>query len=432
MLDWYVDADRTVERWEEVWRCAILRSLVSHLLWGDRLDVDDEQRDRLESFGGLFPRYREREPIYSQVIDIIEQAGHQAALDGYLVDRRWSELERLAGDIMRQAKPVCFYVDALDDKFENAPYQWLLCQLGLFKAVMSFLREQKLGGRLHVVIGVRDIVLSSTMGSEHLTKYLESPWIRTLEWDRTAIVYFIEHKLAELDEEYLMAPDASTSVERWLGIGKIRNEARDQEEDMVDYLLRHTRLIPRDIVVLGNKLCELIDHARHHGQPFLAEHEVREVVQQAARRFGQEELLIAANHLTAEAMPPGAEGEGYAEFYTGEMQPGRPYQKRVARTLADLIGTLEHDRFGRERMAQFEDEACLLMDTRCSVPDVLWRHGLLGFVEGSVRDGRVVFYSAAREDRLELPPNKRGYALHPILIDTVDDLKGVGRPVHPY
>ncbi|MGZ4251094.1 MAG: hypothetical protein ACXVUE_22665 [Solirubrobacteraceae bacterium] len=49
-----------------------------------------------------------------------------------------------------------------------------------------------------------------------------------------------------------------------------------------------------------------------------------------------------------------------------------------------------------------------------------------------MREGRVVFYSAAREDRLNLPRNKRAYALHPIMIDTIDGIRGIGEPVEPY
>ena len=61
---------------------------------------------------------------------------------------------------------------------------WLKCQEGLFYQVMRMLRDHKLGGRLHVVICIRDIVMSSVYRSEHAPRYYNEPHIRVLNWDR--------------------------------------------------------------------------------------------------------------------------------------------------------------------------------------------------------------------------------------------------------
>ena len=228
-----------------------------------------------------------------------------------------------------------------------------------------------------------------------------------------------------------MEPDAENSIERWLGLTTIYNEARQRDEDLKRYLLRHTRLIPRDVVVLGNMLCELIDQARHEQQPFLSQHEIRQIVRQAARRFGHEELCVVANHLTAEAMPFGAGDDGYADFYTGG-RGAEAFPIAIADRLAEMLAVVEHDRFSKVRLDALAEELHDLIDTRADPIDVLWLHGLLGYIEGPMREGRVVFYSAAREDRLRLPRNKRAYALHPIMIDTIDGIRGIGDPVEPY
>jgi hypothetical protein len=432
MLEWYPGEDTAIERWQELWRCAILRSLASHILGSKDLSSPREPELR-ERFGDLFPDFEEPESIYTQVSDIIETARHRDGLDRYLARREWGNLERLVGDVLRETKPVCFYLDALDEKFENAPRHWLLCQLGLLGAVITYLRDTRLGGRLHIVIGVRDIVFSSTQMTEHATKYVESHAIRTLDWDRPAIDYFLQRKLEDLDRDHLMDPEAEDLMQRWLGLKEITNEARDQSEDIREYLLRHTRLIPRDVVILGNMLCGLISQARHEGQTFLAEYEIRQRVSQAARRFGTEELRVTANHLTAEAMPQDAETQGYADFYTGEVPQGKAFQNAIADKLTGLLARLEYDRFDRDSMLDFAQRAREMLDTKADPVDVLWQHGLLGYIDGdAIPTGRVVFYSATHEDRLTLPQGKVGYALHPILIDTVDELRGVGSPVHPY
>ena len=178
-------------------------------------------------------------------------------------------------------------------------------------------------------------------------------------------------------------------------------------------------------------LCGLIDQAHHEQQPFLSEHEIRQVVRHAAGRFGREELCVVANHLTAEAMPAGAADDGYAAFYTGG-RGAEAFPLAIAERLAEMLSVVEQDRFGRARLEMLAEDMRDLIETRADPLDVLWRHGLLGYIEGPMREGRVVFYSAAREDRLNLPRNKRAYALHPIMIDTIDGIRGIGEPVEPY
>ena len=89
-------------------------------------------------------------------------------------------------------------------------------------------------------------------------------------------------------------------MERWLGIRTIVNTACGETELLEDCLLRHTRLIPRDVVQLGNKLCDVIDRVRYDmDNPVLLEEDIRSVVRVEAMRFANEELLGVANHITA-------------------------------------------------------------------------------------------------------------------------------------
>jgi hypothetical protein len=431
MLEWYRDERTAVERWEEVWDRAVMRSVVSHILTAPKLDAP-LQDDVRAAAADLCPEYTGPETIYAQVADIVGTRKHRTELDDYLGARGWENLRRLVGTSLAGAKPVCFYLDALDEKFEHAPRQWLICQLGLFNAVMKLQRDARVGPRLHIVIGVRDIVFSSTQMSEHATKYLGSDSIRTLGWDWHAIEYFLGHKLQDLTPAHLMDTEADEPTVRWLGMTSIRNEARQRDEDPTRYILRHTRLIPRDVVVLGNMLCELIDHAKHEDQPFLSTDEVRETVHKAARAFGDEELFIVANHLIAESMPEGAVEGGYSDFYTDDTPVTSAYPGTIADRLREKLGVLREDRFTKPRLEDFAEEAADLIETRADALDVLWQHGLLGYVEGPRKAGRVVFYSASREDRLTLPRDRAAYGVHPIMIDTVEGIRGIGEVVQPY
>src|SRR6266513_942427 len=190
-----------VEKWMQIWERAIMRSLASHLLCRPELrqQLRDEQADEIKHvYARLLDDFRRPRSIYSQVRDIINQRHTAHQLSAYLDDPLWDDLEDLLGDVVGQCKPIYFYLDALDEEFSHAPMYWLKCQEGLFYQVMRLLRDHKLGGRLHIVICIRDIVMSSVYRSEHAPRYYNEPHIRVLTWDRSSLLYLLQRKLQRL------------------------------------------------------------------------------------------------------------------------------------------------------------------------------------------------------------------------------------------
>jgi hypothetical protein len=413
IADWETNPVATIERWQDIWKRAILSSLVSHILYSADpvlYRVRDEYGDELRARGSdLLPDDESPESVYDAVRDIVGTYHAKKRVRAFLADRRWGSLERELTQALQTCPPICFYLDALDHRFHHAPRPWMLCQLGLFETVMDLLRDRRFGSRLHVIIGLRDVVFSAIQSTEHATKYVENDHIRMLDWNRDAIEYFLQNKLSALPERYHLGSHDSQFVERWLGMGEITNEARKQIERIETYLLRHTRLIPRDIVVLGNTLCETIDRVRAHGQSFLMEEDVRQAVKAAAQRFGREQLNIVANHLTAIAMPRGAAHHYYDEVYTSEgldaLEGGQAYQEVIADELGELIATLRRDRFSKEQLADFANAARAKFGWVQDLPSILWQNGLLGYIDGPVRTGSTVFFATTREDSLHLPMN---------------------------
>lgn len=435
VAEWFPDQGQAIEKWEGIWRAATLSSLVSHLLFVPDLRPSDASATAQlrHNFQRLLPAFTQKESIYVQVVDILQRHDSRNDLDSFLADRQWSALEGLIEELLSSAKPVCFYLDALDEYFEHAPRQWLACQLGLFQVVMMFLKNPRIGGRLHIVIGVRDIVFSSRLASEHKTKFLNSTNIRTLDWDRDAVTHLLNQKLMALPPEYQMKPDATEPLEQWLGHTEITN-GLGEPEPLLNYLLRHTRLIPRDIVQMGNALCFAIDKSADFNQPFLAHDDIRRAVRHVAREFGEESLLMVANQVTADTMPLGAHEGGYADIYTGEFQEdvihGKALQEALAAHLGEMLATFRIIRFSRNALEEFEKRTPPIMGRGEDLLNTLWHHGLLGHIDGPVKTGSVTFYDAASpNDAMQLPRGHRGYALHPILIDAIPGLKGTGVPV---
>ena len=238
-----------VEKWMQIWERAIMRSLVSHLLRNPNLrqQVRDDQAAEIEqSYGRLLGDFRRPRSIYSEVRDIINQQRGAHQLSAYLDDPLWDDLEDLLGEVLSQCKPIYFYLDAIDEEFSHAPMYWLKCQEGLFYQVMRLLRDHKLGGRLHVVVCIRDIVMSSVYRSEHAPRYYNEPHIRVLTWDRSSLLYLLEQKLRRLPASLLMQRSTSghPTIHDWLGVNGSW-PGPNGDASIEDYLLSHTRLIPR-------------------------------------------------------------------------------------------------------------------------------------------------------------------------------------------
>jgi Protein tyrosine and serine/threonine kinase len=411
-----------VEKWMQIWERAIMRSLASHLLCRPELrqQVPDEQADELEhAYARLLDDFRRPRSIYSQVRDIINQRHTAHQLSTYLDDPLWDDLEDLLGEVVSRCKPIYFYLDALDEEFSHAPMYWLKCQEGLFYQVMRLLRDHKLGGRLHIVVCIRDIVMSSVYRSEHAPRYYNEPHIRVLTWDRSSLLYLLQRKLQRLPPSLLMrrATSGPPTIGDWLGING-HWPGPDGDGSIEDYLLSHTRLIPRDIISLGNDLNEEVLRQKQAGHEGLPPAALARVVQRCAKRFGDSQLAQCANQISSDLMPKNAALHDYSELFTSTQAYISGVQEDV-RSFVRLIGV---DRFSRADLVALQEMADLHFEKATDLASVLWQNGLLGYIDES---GRRRFYSMGDIEQFHFPPEVDTYVLHPCLVNTVGGIRHV-------
>ncbi len=409
-----------VEKWMQIWDRAIMRSLVSHLLRRPELrqQLRDEQIDEIEhSYTRLLDDFRRPRTIYSQVRDIINprQTAHQ--LSTYLDDPLWDDLEDLLGEVVGQCRPVYFYLDAVDEEFSHAPMYWLKCQEGLFYQIMRLLRDPRLGGRLHVVVCIRDIVMSSVYRSEHAPRYYNEPHIRVLTWDRGSLLYLLQQKLKRLPPSLLMrrASTGSPTIRDWLGVNG-EWDGPDGVEPIEDYLLSHTRLIPRDIISLGNELNEEVLRQKQAGNEGLPPAALRTVVQRCAKRFGDSQLAQCANQISSDLMPENAALHDYSELFTSTQS----YITGVQDDLRSFVRLIGVDRFSRADLEALQEVADLHFQQATGLASVLWQNGLLGYVDES---GRRRFYSMGDVEEFHFPPDVATFVLHPCLVYAVGGIR---------
>jgi hypothetical protein len=411
-----------VEKWMQIWDRAIMRSLASHLLRRPELrqQLRDEQADEIEhAYARLLDDFRRPRSIYGQVRDIINQPQTAHQLSTYLDDPLWDDLEDLLGEVIGQCKPIYFYLDAVDEEFSHAPMYWLKCQEGLFYQVMRLLRDHKLGGRLHVVICIRDIVMSSVYRSEHAPRYYNEPHIRILTWDRSSLLYLLQQKLRRLPPSLLMRrpADGPPTIRDWLGVDGYW-PGPDGDGTIEDYLLSHTRLIPRDIISLGNELNEEVLRQKQAGRDGLPVAALQEVVQRCAKRFGDSQLAQCANQISSDLMPENAALHNYSELFTSTQAYITGVQEDV-RSFVRMIGV---DRFSRADLEALQEVVDLHFEKATNLATVLWQNGLLGYIDET---GRRRFYSMGDVEEFHLPPDVGAYVLHPCLVHTVGGIRHV-------
>jgi Protein tyrosine and serine/threonine kinase len=411
-----------VEKWMQIWERAIMRSLASHLLRRPELrqQLSDEEADEIEhSYARLLEDFRRPRSIYSHVRDIINQRQNAHQLSQYLDDPLWDDLEDLLGEVLCHCKPIYFYLDALDEEFSHAPMYWLKCQEGLFYQVMRLLRDHKLGGRLHVVICIRDIVMSSVYRSEHAPRYYNEPHIRVLTWDRSSLLYLLGQKLRRLPPSLLMRrATGGPSIRDWLGVNGDW-PGPDGDGPIEDYLLSHTRLIPRDIISLGNELSEEVLRQKQAGREGLPATALQGVVQRCAKRFGDSQLAQCANQISSDLMPKNAALQEYSELFTSTQAYISGVQEDV-RSFVRMIGV---DRFPRGDLTALQEVADLHFEQATDLASVLWQNGLLGYVDES---GLHRFYSMGDVEQFHFPPEAAMYVLHPCLAHAVGGIEHVG------
>ncbi|HJY00078.1 MAG TPA: serine/threonine-protein kinase, partial [Streptosporangiaceae bacterium] len=275
-------------------------------------------------------------------------------------------------------------------------------------------------GRLHVVVCIRDIVMSSVYRSEHAPRYYNEPHIRVLTWDRSSLLYLLQRKLARLPPSLLMrrAATGPPTISDWLGVNG-HWPGPDGDGPIGDYLLSHTRLIPRDIISLGNDLNEEVLRTKQAGHQGLSPAALQRVVQRCAKRFGDSQLAQCANQISSDLMPAGAALHDYSELFTSTQAYISGVQEDV-RSFVRLIGV---DRFSRADLEALQEVADLHFEKATDLPSVLWQNGLLGYVDES---GRRRFYSMGDVEEFHFPPDVATYVLHPCLVYTVGGIRHVG------
>ena len=147
--------------------------------------------------------------------------------------------------------------------------------------------------------------------------------------------------------------------------------------------LRHTRLIPRDLVEIGNSLSNAVLRAKQSDDGPPSQRSIRDTVAAAAAAFGNDQIQQCANQISADPAPSKSGQYGYAGLYVGSHAYIRD---EIVEALREALLLLGVDRFDASSLECARDLLRQHFDGQTDLATVLWQNGLLGFV--GKRNGR--------------------------------------------
>ena len=433
VTSWYLDNDSEADEvWRRLWKLAVLRAIYTHVFFSDSFNKGDKALAKylkgrhakfVEDCVRVIPTQRVPTSVYTQLASIIKRFNSPKDLQEFTHDTQWDDFEYGIAELVKRTKPFYFFIDQLDDDFANAPYHWLKCQIGLFNAIFRFVRDDTLGGKLHIVACIREVVYSYILQSQHGNKYLAESKIKVLRWDKKLSRHFLEKKIETISNKYFAKKSNVKDVESFFGVDKVILVRRNKmPEDIRSYVLRHTMLLPREIINIGNIFCE---EKRSLDSPDQAEKAVKQAVSRVAKLLAREQLKMASILISNRWIYNGAVEQGTVNIYTDES-----VLNSIQNNLCNLIRSIGVDRFENKLLARAERKKKSFGFEPTDYPlTALFRVGLLGYIEIDT-DGRPheTFFSESRKAQYQLRMDYEKYVFHSCLIDELE-ITPIGEPV---
>ena len=371
--------------WAKVWLAAIAVATLKHVGATDDLKLNV----RLTSLI--------RDPQLHSVIDHFVR----------LLDFTPSELQRCATDTdghlvprLRALKsPVTIFIDGIDEYFnkhvEDLPTQpsvtgelhpnvWYFAQLGLVEVAYQL---RRINHHLKVFAAIRKEAYARLPQRTAMVQQYRGSAVDIVYSPESLREIFVNNvRLVKSDR--MVQPDRVRAhpLQAFLGRASVTDTYTREEEDVFEYVCRHTLLRPRDLMTIGERLGALRPDERRN------EHRMMEAVNQAATEIAHEYL--------AEIAP-----------YVGDLELDRLFHLLPGQVLtrAEVEALIEEHADGT---AGGKDVFC-----------ALYRVGLLGYVQHDrVRGEWRQRFLRPGEATLEtngVLPRATHYLLHPVLSDVI-------------
>jgi hypothetical protein len=375
--------------WSKVWLAAIAVAALKHV----------------GAAGGL--------KVNTKLGSLIADSQLHSVIDHFvrLLDLSPGDLQRIATDVdghlvprLRALKsPVTIFVDGIDEYFnkhiedpavnpsvtgELSPDVWYFSQVGLVEVAYQI---RRINHHLKVFAAIRKEAYARLPQRTAMSQQYRGTAVDIAYTPESLREIFVNNiRLVKTDRMVLQERVKTNPLEAFLGRTYVTDTYTREQEDVFEYLCRHTLLRPRDLMTIGERLVALRPDERRN------EHRFKETVTQAAVEIAHEYL--------AEIAP-----------YIGRLD------------LAEIFRRVPGHILTRTEVETIIDDPSAEAN-KDGLP-ALYRVGLLGYVQHDLVRGewRQRFLhpgEATLEPNGVLPPATH-YLIHPILYGVI----GQGNPV---
>ena len=276
--------------WSKVWLCAVALAALK----------------QAGQAGGL--------KVNTRLASLVADAQLHSVIDHFvrLLDFTPGDLQRIATDtdghlvprLRTLNKPLAIFVDGIDEYFnkhveetpvnpsvtgELSPDVWYFAQLGLVEVAYQL---RRINHRLKVFAAIRKEAYARLPQRTAMSQQYRGSAVDIVYQPESLREIFVNNvRLVKADRMVLPARARTNPLVAFLGRTSVVDTYTREEEDVFEYLCRHTLLRPRDLMTIGDRLVALRPDARRH------EHLMMEAVQHAAREIAHEYLAEIAPYI---------------------------------------------------------------------------------------------------------------------------------------
>ena len=347
--------------------------------------------------------------VNARLTNLIGDAQLHSVIDHFvrLLDFTPSELQRVATDTdghlvprLRALKsPLTIFIDGIDEYFnkhiedlsinpsvagELSPDVWYFAQLGLVEVAYQI---RRINHHLKVFAAIRKEAYARLPQRTAMVQQYRGTAVDIVYSPESLREIFVNNiRLVKGDRMVLPERARTNPLEAFLGRTSVTDTYTREQEDVFEYVCRHTVLRPRDLMTIGDRLVALRPDERRN------EHRLKQAVHEAATEIAHEYL--------AEIAP-----------YVGNLE----LEQLFHRLPGHILTRAEVEAIFSEHSADASDGK--------NAFHALYRVGLLGYVQHDLVRGewRQRFLrpgEATLEPNGVLPPATH-YLLHPILFDVI-------------
>lgn len=342
---------------------------------------------------------------------ILEPINTLARLLQFLDRTDLASLEADIASLVKQDRPVHVIIDGVDEVSWRQPRMWLDFQVGLFDAIFFFHEAQRNTNDIVVTAAIRNFVFVAARESPHVDRIRN---LLSLNWEPRSAKMFLNRRLQQISNLRFVDSEKLNSDQRplaaWLGFSQVRAKRRLGPEDVETYLLRHTRLSPRNVIRLFNLLCQHKTRFYQSNEVF-TEREFKTVVEEVAGEVADLMLKTAAEEIIAftpdiSSVVPSVRSEGVVNWVATELEETiRDFGKEV-------LSRDEYDYFLETFLRRvLPDEVCTEKGIHHNIKRteaILWRSNVIAFLVNEGTDSRWVF-SWSPQQRVPAKPEIVGF-----------------------